>query len=207
VDCLNAAIEGAAEAKFQNVGPLAAWARSADFEVEIWNSASYYDQKLMWKGDIRLPVKQISRLRPTSVNTPELAAQVKELSRITALAGRYTSGASISFSTALQRPLEGPLSDTYVWLKVDLLKDGVVVLSRHVDDPDEVTDPWATYRWEPYEGGNANAFPEEVSAIIGRKGVERYTVRVRGVYPEKSMRWPRAHYWSGEYTVPLAEAI
>lgn len=41
--------------------------------------------------------------------------------------------------------------------------------------------------------------------LWNRDEIERFTLRVRGVPPEKPSRWCRTQYWDGSFTVPLSE--
>lgn len=210
--CGNEIIEGAEEERYQSAGVPPAGASWVDFDVEVTRVFSYYSEKSVWKGVVRLPIRQVLRAAPTPVDSPETTALVREHLHPTCLAGRTEFGPAIWFSSVFQRPLSGPLANMYVNLKAELLKDGKVIVTRPLTDPDENDDAWSKLDSAEFLGLHGSGLvpaelADDVHNIVARNDIDRYTVRVRGVAPSTPVRWPREHYWSGEYTVPLKDAM
>ena len=95
-----------------------------------------------------------------------------------------------------------PLSSTLMWLQLELLEDGKVVHARSSIDPDEA---YGEARWsiDPTRFLRGDI----ARRIILREGLDRLTVRVRGMKPPRTSQWHRSHYWSGEYVVPLQDVL
>jgi hypothetical protein len=170
------------------------------FTLEISPSAWWEGAKVHWSGTIVLPVEIVPKAPPTPIDSPDLTDLVRRTASVSCSNGFFQDGPSIWLNGWAQRPPSGPLTSALMNLKADLLKDGVVVATELIDDPDEA---YGDERW----GQTGFVRGDMARAIVLRKDIERYTVRVSGVAPTKPSRWCRVQYWSGEYTVPLIEIL
>lgn len=210
--CGNAIAAQESAESFQPVGILPKGTTKVVFKVTITPSKYFDGGVLDWSGEIELPVQLIPKTDPKPIDSPALTALIRKATNISCFNGFYQDGASVSLHSWAQRDPSppsppsptNPLANTLMRLKVELLKDGVIISSDTVEDPDEV------------DGMDRLTQPTTITHgdiacdIALRRNLDRYTVRVTGIAPTnptRPSRWYRTQYWSGQYTLPLSETL
>lgn len=187
---------------YQLVQRLPDDATSATFEVRVLNTDAAADLKSEWKFTVTLPVTLVDRADPTPVDDPPLTAAVKQLVNVSCANGHFREGPAGWLSSWFRRPATGPLTNTIVRTELAILEGEKQVYVQIAEDPD------GEYPDDIYFKEHAFLRGDLAAQIIDRKDLERFTVRVRGMPPGKEgNQWCRAHYWAGEYTVPLTELL
>lgn len=203
--CGNAMAWQESQESRQCVGILPPGTREVVFKVEIAPSRFFGGAKLKWSGEITLPVEVVAKAPPAPIDTPELTALIQRASQVTCPNGFFKDGPAIWLNVRAARPLTGPLTSTLMCFKAELLKDGAVVATQLIDDPDEA---YGEERMSRILSRTTEFTRGELArSVILRKGIDHYTVRISGVAPSGPNQWCRTQYWSGSFTVPLAAAL
>lgn len=214
--CGNAMAATESEESFQTIGVLPKNTTKVIFHVTLSPSSFppipplYFPRPPIgsananWSGQIELPVEIIPKAAAQPVDTPALTALVREAAGISCSNGFSSEGPSLYFIARTRRPATGPLNSTLICLKIELLKDGVVVATRSTADPDEA---YGEKRWRQLVCDADFIRGDLAKAVILGQDIERYTVKVSGIAPTSQSQWYRVQYWSGQYTVPLKDIL
>lgn len=186
-----------------NLGILPAGTTQVSFRVTYKVPPDSASPAVDWSHDYTIPITRVDSSDPQPVNNPQLTDLIRTHLPLTARRQVFNVGPAVCIELSGTRPQSGlmqtgELARTIVYPKVEILRDGEVIESGQAYDVDEALRSDTSAMW---------AKGEICDAVLDPERCKRFALRVTGVRPEYLSMWHRTHYWTGTYTVPLADVL
>jgi hypothetical protein len=151
-----------------------------------------------WRGTVVVPVQVVASRDIEADASPRLTEAVRKAASVWVDA---TGGADAFalMGILFDRPPNGVTDGVSILLRIELLRDGIVVAHRVELEHDE------SYEGEAVADTGMEWIMGEVARDLADPAKDgQFAIRVSGQKPPGASRWCRTRYWSGEFTVPLA---